>query len=100
MKNVASKIMKISEVQVDFIKPKNGLIGFASFVVEGGFYVSSVAIHKKLNGEGYRLTYPSKGQFTICHPINKATSLQIEQAVFDQLKNVMTKVNSHGQASC
>lgn len=89
--------MKISEVQIDFIKPNNGLIGFASFVVDGSFYISSIAIHTKLSGDGYRLTYPSKGSFTICHPINKRASLEIEAAIFRKLNDVMSKVNRNVQ---
>ena len=89
--------MKISEVQIEFIKPQNGLIAFASFVIEDSFYISSVAIHRKLGGGGYRLTYPSKGKHTLCHPINKKTSQAIEKAIFCKLKNVMNKVNHHVQ---
>lgn len=87
--------MKISEVQIELIKPRNGLIGFASFVIDEELYVSSIAIHKKLNGEGYRLTYPSKGHFTIFYPIKKEVSQKIENAIFCQLKNVMKKVKSN-----
>ena len=89
--------MKISEVHIEFIKPRDGLIGFASFVIEDSIYISSVAIHKKLNGDGYRRTYPSKGNFTICHPINKKASQEIESAIFSQLKNVMNKVTHNVQ---
>ncbi len=89
--------MKISEVQIEFVKPNNGLIGFASFVIDGDMYISSIAIHTKLNGEGYRLTYPSKGSFTICHPINKNASQEVEAAVFNKLKDVMKKANHNVQ---
>jgi DNA-binding cell septation regulator SpoVG len=97
MKKVMSRQMIISEVQIEFIKPQNGLIGFASFVVDGSFYISSIAIHTKLNGEGYRLTYPSKGNFTICHPINKQVSKEIEAAIFSKLNDVMKKVKSDAE---
>ena len=63
----------------------------------GQFLFSSVAIHRKLGGGGYRLTYPSKGKHTLCHPINKKTSQEIEEAIFCKLKNVMNKVNHHVQ---
>lgn len=86
--------MKISEVQIELIKPSNGLIGFASLVIDDNFYLSSIAIHKKLNADGYRLTYPNKGQFTIFHPINKHTSSQVESAVFGKLKDVMKKIDA------
>jgi len=86
--------MKISEVQIELIKPNNGLVGFASLVIDDNFYLSSIAIHKKLNADGYRLTYPNKGQFTIFHPINKQTSSQVESSVFGKLKDVMKKVDA------
>ena len=89
--------MKISEVHIEFIKPQDGLIAFASFVIEDSFYVSSVAVHRKLGSDGYRLTYPNKGKHTLFHLINKKTSQAIEAAVFCKLKNVMNKVNHHVQ---
>lgn len=89
--------MKISEVQIEFIKPCNGLIGFANLVIEDGLYLSSIAIHQKLNADGYRLTYPSKGKFTLFYPIRKDLSLEIEAAIFSKLKNVMNKVKGNEQ---
>jgi stage V sporulation protein G len=89
--------MKITEIQIEFIKPSNGLIGFASLVVDDDIYLSSIAIHKKLDSSGYRLTYPSKGKFAIFHPIHKEASTQIEQAIFAKLKDVMKKIKSDVQ---
>ena len=89
--------MKISEVRIELIKPQDGLIAFASFVIEDSFYVSSVAIHRKLGVDGYRLTYPNKGKYTLFHPLNKKTSQEIEEAIFYKLKNVMNKVSHHVQ---
>jgi len=87
----------ISEVEISVIKPKGGLIGFASFVLNGSLYLSSVGIHSKLDGTGYRLTYPTqkagKGQPAMFHPINRVTAKAIEQAVFAKLKDVMEKRN-------
>ncbi len=48
--------MKITEVQIEFIKPNNGMIGFASLMINDSIFLSSIGIHKKLNAEGYRLT--------------------------------------------
>jgi stage V sporulation protein G len=79
------------------IKPYNGLIAFASLVVDDNIFLSSIAIHKKLNAEGYRLTYPSKGKFTIFHPINKQTSAEIEEAIFRKLNEVMKKAGQNVQ---
>lgn len=90
-------MIKITEVQIEFIKPSNGMIGFASVVVENSVYLSSIAIHKKLNAEGYRITYPSKGQFKIFHPINQATSQAIEEVIFKKLNDVMIKSKGYVQ---
>lgn len=87
--------MKITEVQIDLIKPNNGLIGFASLVIDEEVFLSSIGIHKKLTGEGYRLTFPSKDKFSIFHPITKEASKQIEEAIFSKLKEVMKKVCSN-----
>lgn len=85
----------ISEVQISFIKPQNGLIGFASLVINHGIYLSSIGIYKKLNDANFRLTYPTKkvgeSSINIFHPINQQTGACIENAVFQKLKEVMNK---------
>jgi len=88
--------LMINDVNITFIKPQNGLIGFASLILEDNFYIGSIGIHQKLDGSGYRLTYPTKRinnqDLNIYHPINKATSIAIEKAVINKLKNVMNSV--------
>lgn len=90
--------MKISEVNIHFIKPNNGMIGFASLVLNDELYLGSIGIHQKLNGSGYRLTYPTKNKgiegFQIYHPIRKELGIAIEEAIFNKLKNVMEKTNA------
>lgn len=85
--------MIVTEVQIDFIKPKDGLIAFASLVINGDVYLSSIGIHKKLDGSGYRLTYPSKGTHSVFYPINRMAGQAMEEAIFKKLKEVMKKVN-------
>ncbi len=89
--------MIIKEVQIEFIKPNNGMIGFASILINDSIFLSSIAIHKKLNAEGYRITYPSKGKFSIFYPINKEVSKQIEEAIFEKLNDVMIKSKNYVQ---
>ena len=87
--------MQITEVDIAFVKPKDGLIAFASVVLDDQLYLSGIAIHSKLVGSGYRLTYPTrrigKVQFSLFHPIRRQIGLAIEQAVIDKLKNVVSK---------
>lgn len=88
---------KISEVQVTVIKPNNGLIAFASLVVDDRMYLSSIGVHSKLDGSGYRITYPTKKvgeqNVQIFHPISHELGREIELGVLSKVKEVMNKVN-------
>ncbi len=96
--------MKISSVAIARVKPKNGLIAFAAIVLDGAFHVGGIAVHEKLDGSGYRLTYPTRKtanqDFAICHPINPVISKAIERAVFDRLKTVLTQSRNHAGHDC
>lgn len=85
--------MKISEIQINLIKPKDGLIGFATLILNDDFYLSGIGIHRKLAGDGYRLTYPTRKSgnrdFEIFHPINRNAGQQIETAIFARLNDVL-----------
>jgi len=84
--------VKLSEIQVIPVKPKEGLIGFASFVLDEKYYVSSVAIYTRLNGFGYRLVYPTKKvgekNINIFHPINLEVGKIIEEAVIKKVNEI------------
>ena len=90
--------MQVTEVDIAFVKPKDGMIAFASVVLDDQLYLGGIAIHSKLVGCGYRLTYPTRKvgetQFSLFHPIRKHVGLAIEQAVFEKLKNVMSKCDA------
>jgi stage V sporulation protein G len=87
--------MQITEVDITFVKPKDGLIAFASVVVNDQLYLNGIAVHSKLDGTGYRLTYPTRKvgnvQFSLFHPIRKPIGLAIENAILNKLKNVVRK---------
>ena len=51
---------RVTEIEFIPIKPTAGLIGFASFVLDEKYFVSSVAIYTRLDGSGLRIVYPSK----------------------------------------
>ncbi len=90
--------IQISEVKIEFIKPCEGLVAFASVVINNAICLSSIAIHKKLNAEGHRITYPSKGKFSIFHPISREAGLAIEAAILEKFQEVMSNVydkNNH-----
>lgn len=76
---------KVTEIQIKPVKPNNGLIGFASCVVNQELYLSSIGIFTKLNEQGYRITYPTKkvgeDNLQIFHPITQELGKEIEMAI-------------------
>jgi len=90
--------MLVTEIDIAFVKPQNGLVAFASVVLNDELYLNGIAIHRKLDGSGYRLTYPTRKQgcssSNIYHPIRKSLSQTIEEAVFQKLKDVLRKVDA------
>ena len=84
--------IRISEIELIPIKPTGGLIGFASFVIDGRFYIGSVAIYTRLDGSGYRLVYPTKKvgskNVNVFHPINKEASKTIDEAVMNKINEL------------
>lgn len=83
--------MVVSEVNITPVKPKNGLIGIASLVVDGNVYLNSIAVYTKLDGS-YRLLYPTKlvgnRSLGLFYPINREASRAIEEAVFKKCSEI------------
>lgn len=89
--NTNNKI-KISEIEITPVKPQNGLVAFASCVIDEKLYLSSIAILTRLEG-GFRLTYPTKKigehSLNIYHPINKGTGKAIETAIINKYNELI-----------
>jgi DNA-binding cell septation regulator SpoVG len=83
---------KITEIQIIPIKPNNGLVAFASILLDESWYLGSIGIFTRPEG-GFRLTYPTKSftdkKINIFHPINKQTSQHIEKVVIKKYEEVM-----------
>ena len=77
--------MKITEINIIPIKPKEGLIGFASIVLDNCLYLGSMGVYSRLDGTGYRITYPTKPvsgrDLNIYHPISRELGKVIEEAI-------------------
>ena len=91
---------RLSEIQITPIKPKDGLVAFASFVWDENLYLGSVGIMTRPGG-GYRLVYPTKKvverNLNIFHPINRATAQAIENEVIKRFEEVMNNHDRHNQ---
>lgn len=90
--------MKITEIQILPIKPKGGIVAFASFVLDGIFYMGSIAIATRLNG-GYRLIYPNKvvgeRSIDIYHPIDRDAAYQIELTITKAYEELTGNINDY-----
>lgn len=84
----------ISEIQFYPIKPKDGLLGFVSFVLDGKFWMGSVAVFSRPNG-GYRLVYPTRKvanqNINIFHPITHEAGQQVEAAVNEKVSEIFNE---------
>ena len=84
--------MRITEVQIIPIKANNGLIAFGSVLFDNCLFLGSIGIHKKLDGNGYRITYPTKKigekNINIFHPINKEVSKLIEDEIIKKVNRL------------
>jgi len=91
------KSLKISEIQIIPVKPKNGLVAFTSCVVNDAFYIGNIAIYTSHNYPGgYRLVYPSKflpnGKEVNCfHPINRDAGEIISNAIISRFKQIISR---------
>ena len=82
------KTFDITDVRITPVTPRNGLVAFASFKLNGSLYLGSVALHEKLDGSGLRLTYPMKGERNVFHPLTPELSKAIEQVVFEEYQKL------------
>jgi stage V sporulation protein G len=85
--------MKVKKVEIIPIKPHEGLLAFASVEIDDSFYIGSIGVHKKRDGKGYRITFPTRKvgnhQFTICHPTKQDLSKEIESAITSKAEEVL-----------
>lgn len=83
---------KISEIEIEPVKPQGGLVAFASFVLNDWLYCGSVAIMTRFDGS-YRLCFPTRklnsGEISVFHPINKAAEQAISRAVLAKYEDVV-----------
>lgn len=86
--------ISISEVQVTPIKPKDGLVGFASVIFNDCLYLGSIGIFTRPQG-GYRLTYPTRKagvvNINVFYPIRKEVAITLEKVIISKFEEVTKK---------
>jgi DNA-binding cell septation regulator SpoVG len=86
----------VSEIQIIPVKPKDGLVAFASCVIDNQFYVGDIAIYTRPDGRDHRLVYPCKilpnGKRINCfHPINQDAGESMKKAIIDKYLEMVSK---------
>lgn len=94
---------EITEVQIFPVKPNNGLVAFASCLLDEKMYLASIAIYTKLDGSGFRILFPTKKltngvQVNYFHPVNKECCLAISEAILKKA-NELFNTKSHVENS-
>jgi len=84
----------VSEIQIIPVKFKDGLVAFASCVINNQLYLGNLAIYTSPSSpDGFRLVYPSRPlngkQLSIAHPINKETGFLIQKQIVEQYLKLM-----------
>jgi len=89
--------LKISEIQIIPVKPREGLVAFASCIINDFLYVGSVGIYTSPSKPGsFRLVYPSKtlpnGKEVSCvHPITREVGELISKAIIRRFREIASK---------
>ena len=83
------KEIVVSEIEIVPTKPKNGLVAFASCVVNNQLYIGNIAIYTRPDGNDFRLAYPTKTlpngkQISCVHHINRQTGEILRKRIVDR----------------
>lgn len=86
--------MKITEVSIVPVRPRDGLVAFASCVVDGVLYLGSIAVHMRRDGS-YRLVFPAKKvgetNLSIFKPIDKSFGDELSRVIGDECHRVFRR---------
>ena len=86
----------ISEVEVIPVKSQNGLVAFASCVLNHQFYIGNIAVYTSPSSQnGFRLVFPNKKLSSGCvidcfHPISKPAGESITSAITKKYVEIMS----------
>ncbi len=89
--------LNISEISIEPISNKDGLVGFANFVINGDFKICNVGIHScQAHSTGIRLVFPQKEhnglRLNTIYPIHHAAYEVCAVAVAAAYRELMEKL--------
>jgi DNA-binding cell septation regulator SpoVG len=94
--------LEINEIQIIPVRAQNGLVAFASCVINNQFYIGNIGIHSTFNENEFRLVYPTRilanNRTTSCvHPINKETGEAMRASICKAFKDLFLKHTDYEQ---
>ncbi len=90
---------EIAEVNILPVKPQNGLVAFASMIINNRLYVGNIAVYTSPTAkDGFRLVYPEKvlpnGKRINCvYPITQEAGEVIKKAVIERYLGLMQRAS-------
>ena len=89
--------LTISEISIEPINNKEGLVGFANFVINNDFKICNTAIHTcPSHPTGIRLVFPQKEynglRLNMIYPINQATYEACVVAIANAHRELMERL--------
>ncbi len=90
-RNAAARPVEVSEVKIRLVdEGADGLLGWASCVVNGALYLNNIAIRRSRSGE-LILTYPckrsqSEAKYFYFNPITREAHRVLDEAILGKLE--------------
>jgi len=85
--------MDITKIKIRKVLPKEGLVGFVSFVLDNCLYLGNVAIFSRLNKDTYRLVFPEKKindkAISLFHPVTNDFYFKLEKIVNEEFEKIV-----------
>ena len=86
-------ITKITKIRIKKVLPQEGLVGFASCVLNDFLYLGNIAIFSRLNRpDEYRIVFPIKEKdgkkISLFYPLTSEFYFKLESAISDEYKGL------------
>lgn len=85
--------MEIKSVEIVPVVANKGLVAFANVLTGDGLFLNSIGIYRRYDGNGFRLTYPTKKKGEdfcyVFHPTHKELSKKLEAAIFSRAERIL-----------
>jgi len=90
---MCKEAIDISDIQIAPVPPQNGLVGFASFLIDNRFYIGNVAIFTSPSTlGGFRLVYPTKMGTSCFRPLYRQVGEAIQKKVIARYLELMKEL--------